>query len=159
MKTGCQTKQQQQQQQSLQLTVRQQQQPSLMRQLLLLLMLKLTQQQRRLTLRRRRVTRQRALLLLLLLMRQQQQLTQQQQQQQMQSQRVLCWLSCSAAGLKKSERAHELQQKYEAMKMERMSKYQGVNLYVKNLDEAVGQEALREASPSLLTARSPLPAS
>jgi polyadenylate-binding protein len=46
---------------------------------------------------------------------------------------------------KKSERSRELQQKYEAMKMERMSKYQGVNLYVKNLDEAVGEEALREA--------------
>ncbi|CAM9707512.1 unnamed protein product [Chrysoparadoxa australica] len=46
---------------------------------------------------------------------------------------------------KKSERQRELQQKYDQLKMERMNKYQGVNLYVKNLDETVTEEQVREA--------------
>jgi len=36
---------------------------------------------------------------------------------------------------KKAERESELRQKFEVMKMEHMAKYQGVNLYVKNLDD------------------------
>jgi len=44
---------------------------------------------------------------------------------------------------KKSERQQELKRKYEAQKAERMQKYQGVNLYVKNLDDTVDDEMLR----------------
>jgi len=46
---------------------------------------------------------------------------------------------------KKAERQSELKRKYEAMKMERMQRYQGVNLYVKNLDDTVTDDKLREA--------------
>ncbi|CAM9887339.1 unnamed protein product, partial [Phaeothamnion confervicola] len=46
---------------------------------------------------------------------------------------------------KKVERQRELTQKYELLKVERMNRYQGVNLYVKNLDEEVTEDALREA--------------
>jgi polyadenylate-binding protein len=45
---------------------------------------------------------------------------------------------------KKSERLEELQRKYESIKQERMNKYQGVNLYVKNLDDAIDSERLRQ---------------
>lgn len=45
---------------------------------------------------------------------------------------------------KKAERERELRSKYESMKMERISKFQGVNLYVKNLDDAVTDDMLRE---------------
>jgi polyadenylate-binding protein len=45
---------------------------------------------------------------------------------------------------KKSERQAELKRKYEAQKAERMQKYQGVNLYVKNLDDSVDDEMLRQ---------------
>jgi len=45
---------------------------------------------------------------------------------------------------KKSERAAELKRRFELMKMERMSRYQGVNLYVKNLDDAIDDEKLRK---------------
>jgi polyadenylate-binding protein len=44
---------------------------------------------------------------------------------------------------KKSEREAELRQKFEVMKMEHMSKYQGVNLYIKNLDDDVNDDKLR----------------
>jgi len=44
---------------------------------------------------------------------------------------------------KKSERQAELKRRYEAQKAERMQRYQGVNLYVKNLDDTVGDDALR----------------
>lgn len=44
---------------------------------------------------------------------------------------------------KKSERTEELRRQFEALKLERMSKFHGVNLYVKNLDEAVTEEQLR----------------
>jgi len=44
---------------------------------------------------------------------------------------------------KKSEREAELKNKFEAMKTERLNKYQGVNLYVKNLEDNVDDEKLR----------------
>lgn len=45
---------------------------------------------------------------------------------------------------KKAERQMELKKKFEMMKMERISKYQGVNLYVKNLDDTIDDERLRQ---------------
>ena len=45
---------------------------------------------------------------------------------------------------KKSERERELHSKYEAEKMDRIAKFQGVNLYVKNLDEAVTDDMVRD---------------
>ena len=45
---------------------------------------------------------------------------------------------------KKSERVNELKKRYEAAKKERRSKYEGVNLYIKNLDDRVDDEKLRE---------------
>ncbi|XP_014679368.1 PREDICTED: polyadenylate-binding protein 4-like [Priapulus caudatus] len=45
---------------------------------------------------------------------------------------------------KKGERQAELKSKFEQIKMERMSRYQGVNLYVKNLDDAIDDERLRK---------------
>lgn len=45
---------------------------------------------------------------------------------------------------KKSERERELHAKYEAEKMDRIAKFQGVNLYVKNLDEAVTDDMIRD---------------
>lgn len=45
---------------------------------------------------------------------------------------------------KKSERQAELKRKYEQQKVERMQRYQGVNLYVKNLDDNVDDEMLRQ---------------
>jgi polyadenylate-binding protein len=45
---------------------------------------------------------------------------------------------------KKAERQAELKKKFEAMKMERMTRYQGVNLYVKNLDDTIDDEKLRQ---------------
>jgi polyadenylate-binding protein len=44
---------------------------------------------------------------------------------------------------KKSEREDELRKHYEKLREEKLSKYQGVNLYVKNLDDAVDDEMLR----------------
>jgi len=44
---------------------------------------------------------------------------------------------------KKNERQTELKRKYEMLKMERMQRYQGVNLYVKNLDDTIDDEKLR----------------
>lgn len=46
---------------------------------------------------------------------------------------------------KKAERQQELKKKFEILKMERMNKYQGVNLYVKNLDDGIDSDKLREA--------------
>jgi len=43
---------------------------------------------------------------------------------------------------KKAERESELRQKFEVMKMEHMAKYQGVNLYVKNLDDDFDDQKL-----------------
>jgi len=45
---------------------------------------------------------------------------------------------------KKAEREKELKQMFEKIKRERMSKYQGVNLYVKNLDDTIDDVRLRE---------------
>ncbi|XP_035229744.1 LOW QUALITY PROTEIN: polyadenylate-binding protein 1A-like, partial [Stegodyphus dumicola] len=45
---------------------------------------------------------------------------------------------------KKSERAAELKRRFELLKMERMNRYQGVNLYVKNLADAIDDERLRK---------------
>jgi polyadenylate-binding protein len=45
---------------------------------------------------------------------------------------------------KKAERERELRNKFETLKMERISKFQGINLYVKNLDDAVTDEQIRE---------------
>jgi len=44
---------------------------------------------------------------------------------------------------KKSEREEELRKSYEQAKMEKLSKYQGVNLYIKNLEDDVDDEKLR----------------
>jgi len=49
---------------------------------------------------------------------------------------------------KKAERQMELKKKFEQMKMERMTRFQGVNLYVKNLDDSITDERLlQEFSP------------
>uniref|UniRef100_A0A2K5SED9 Polyadenylate-binding protein n=1 Tax=Cebus imitator TaxID=2715852 RepID=A0A2K5SED9_CEBIM len=49
---------------------------------------------------------------------------------------------------KKVERQTELKRKFEQMKQDRISRYQGVNLYVKNLDDDIDDERLRkEFSP------------
>jgi polyadenylate-binding protein len=45
---------------------------------------------------------------------------------------------------KKAERDRDLAAKYAAMKKERLSKYQGVNVYVKNLDDEIDDEFLQE---------------
>lgn len=45
---------------------------------------------------------------------------------------------------KKHEREEELRKTYEAARIEKASKYQGVNLYVKNLEDDVDDEKLRE---------------
>lgn len=44
---------------------------------------------------------------------------------------------------KKAERAMELKSKFEAQKIERISRYQGVNLYIKNLEDGIDDERLR----------------
>jgi len=46
---------------------------------------------------------------------------------------------------KKAEREGELKAKYDKLKQERIQRYQGVNLYVKNLDDSINDESLREA--------------
>ena len=45
---------------------------------------------------------------------------------------------------KKTEREEELRKQYEAARQEKASKYQGVNLYVKNLSDDIDDEKLRE---------------
>lgn len=45
---------------------------------------------------------------------------------------------------KKSERAAELKKHHEAQKAERLQRYQGVNLYVKNLDDTFDDDQLRK---------------
>lgn len=45
---------------------------------------------------------------------------------------------------KKHEREEELRKQYEAQRAEKQSKYQGVNLYIKNLGDDVDDEKLRE---------------
>jgi len=46
--------------------------------------------------------------------------------------------------MKKAERERQLRVKFDQMKLEQMNKYQGVNLYVKNLDDNVTDDELRE---------------
>ena len=48
-----------------------------------------------------------------------------------------------ARAQKKAEREDELRRSYENAKMEKLSKYQGVNLYIKNLDDDVDDDKLR----------------
>merc|ERR1711881_633646 len=45
---------------------------------------------------------------------------------------------------KKAERQAELKKKFEALKMERLNRYQGANLYVKNLDDTIDDNKLRQ---------------
>lgn len=45
---------------------------------------------------------------------------------------------------KKSERMNELRKKYEQQRLERFSKFQGVNIYVKNLDDSFTDEKLKQ---------------
>ncbi|XP_067928551.1 polyadenylate-binding protein 1-like [Watersipora subatra] len=45
---------------------------------------------------------------------------------------------------KKAERQAELRDRFERLKMERINRYQGVNLYVKNLDDNIDDERLRK---------------
>lgn len=45
---------------------------------------------------------------------------------------------------KKAERQAELKNKFEKLKAERIQRYQGVNLYVKNLDDSITDDVLRE---------------
>lgn len=51
---------------------------------------------------------------------------------------------CVCRAQKKQERAMELKEKFEKQKMERISRYQGVNLYIKNLEDVVDDERLRK---------------
>lgn len=52
---------------------------------------------------------------------------------------------------KKAERERELRAKFEAEKMDRISKFQGVNLYIKNLDDSVTDDILRDEFSSMGT--------
>lgn len=45
---------------------------------------------------------------------------------------------------KKAERQQELKRRFEQLRQERQSRYQGVNLYVKNLDDTIDDEKLRK---------------
>ena len=45
---------------------------------------------------------------------------------------------------KKFERMQALKKQYEATRLEKMAKYQGVNLFVKNLDDSIDDEKLKE---------------
>jgi polyadenylate-binding protein len=45
---------------------------------------------------------------------------------------------------KKAEREEELRRQYEQAKLEKLAKYQGVNLYIKNLDDDIDDEKLRQ---------------
>jgi len=45
---------------------------------------------------------------------------------------------------KKNERLSEIKRKKDAQRQERMNKYQGVNLYIKNLDDTIDDERLRK---------------
>ncbi|KAI8876498.1 polyadenylate binding protein [Backusella circina FSU 941] len=49
-----------------------------------------------------------------------------------------------ARAQKKTEREEELRKQYEQAKLEKLAKYQGVNLYVKNLDDDMDDEKLRQ---------------
>ncbi|KAG6851023.1 Protein phosphatase PP2A regulatory subunit B [Arthromyces matolae] len=48
-----------------------------------------------------------------------------------------------ARAQKKAERQEELRKSYEQTRMEKLGKYQGVNLYIKNLEDGIDDEKLR----------------
>ena len=50
----------------------------------------------------------------------------------------------AARAQKKAERQMDLKSQFETNKSERISRYQGVNLYVKNLDDTIDDGRLRE---------------
>lgn len=52
---------------------------------------------------------------------------------------------------KKAERQMELKRRFEQLKIERLNRYQGVNLYVKNLDDSIDDERLRKEFSSFGT--------
>ena len=45
---------------------------------------------------------------------------------------------------KKNERQAEIKRKKDLQRIERMNKYQGVNLYIKNLDDTIDDERLKK---------------
>lgn len=45
---------------------------------------------------------------------------------------------------KKTEREDDLKKQYEKLREEKINAYQGVNLYIKNLDETITEETLRQ---------------
>ncbi|KAB0794076.1 hypothetical protein PPYR_13696 [Photinus pyralis] len=45
---------------------------------------------------------------------------------------------------KKAERQQELRKRFEQLRLERINRFQGVNLYIKNLDDTVDDECLRK---------------
>lgn len=45
---------------------------------------------------------------------------------------------------KKVERQAELKERFDRIKSQRLSRYQGINLYIKNLDDSVTDERLRQ---------------
>ncbi|CCH61913.1 hypothetical protein TBLA_0F03780 [Henningerozyma blattae CBS 6284] len=45
---------------------------------------------------------------------------------------------------KKYERLQELKKQYQASKLEKLAKYQGINLFIKNLDDSIDDEKLKE---------------
>jgi len=55
---------------------------------------------------------------------------------------------------KKSERESELKNKFKLLKMEQFSKYNGINLYIKNLDDDVKEDQLRKEFSAFGTIRS-----
>ena len=50
----------------------------------------------------------------------------------------------AARAQKKAERQMDLKSQFEKKKIERINRYQGVNLYVKNLDDTIDDARLRE---------------
>lgn len=50
----------------------------------------------------------------------------------------------AARAQKKAERQMDLKSQFEKRKIERINRYQGVNLYVKNLDDTIDDARLRE---------------
>ena len=50
----------------------------------------------------------------------------------------------AARAQKRAERQMDLKSQFEQRKIERINRYQGVNLYVKNLDDTIDDARLRE---------------
>ena len=50
----------------------------------------------------------------------------------------------AARAQKRAERQMDLKSQFEKRKIERINRYQGVNLYVKNLDDTIDNARLRE---------------